>query len=164
MLRTHAAFFLLLRSLCDIVIIGGCWIAVYIVRFHSGIFSVTKGIPSLKTHIILTLPIICICFVGCLWSGLYKPKRIQNMLRQTIDTLKAALLSGLLIFAFFYYINDAPYSRMLLALFLCMLILGLSFSHLFTMSVIRFLRNKGYNLRHYAVIGAGKKGEALYLE
>jgi exopolysaccharide biosynthesis polyprenyl glycosylphosphotransferase len=83
------------------------------------------------------------------------------MLRQTIDTLKAGLLGGLLIFAFFYYINDAPYSRMLLALFLCMLIIGLSFSHLLTMSIIRFLRNKGYNLRHYAVIGTGKKGQQL---
>ena len=161
MLRTHAAFFLLLRSLCDMVIISGCWIAVYLVRFHSGIFSVTKGIPNLRTHIILTLPVVCICYLGCLWSGLYKPKRIHNMLRQTIDTLKAGLLGGLLIFAFFYYINDKPYSRMLLVLFLCMLILGLSFSHLLTMSVLRFLRNKGYNLRHYAVIGAGKKGQQL---
>lgn len=161
MLRTHAAFFSLLRSVVDIIIISGCWIIVYFLRFHSGIFNVTKGIPSLRTHVILTLPILLICYLGCLWSGIYKPKRIQSIFSQFVDTLKASFLSGLLIFAFFYYINDAPYSRMLLALFMVMLIFGLSFSHMFTMTILRFLRKKGYNLRHYAVIGAGKKGQQL---
>ncbi|MFC1781564.1 undecaprenyl-phosphate glucose phosphotransferase [Planctomycetota bacterium] len=161
MLRTYAAFFSLLRSVVDIVLISICWIAVYFLRFHTGIFSVEKGIPDFNAHLVLTLPIVSICYLGCLWSGIYKTKRIQNMFQQSGNLLKASILSGLLVFAFFYYIGDTPYSRKLLVLFVFILFLGLSISHLFTMSVLRALRKKGYNLRHYAIIGAGKKGQQL---
>lgn len=161
MLKTYAAYFSFLRSIIDIAIISCVWTTVYYLRFYSGVLSVTKGIPELKGHLILMVPIVCICYLGCLWSGLYKPKRIQSMFKQFTDLLKATLLSGLLVLAFFYYVKDEPYSRKLLMLFVTMLFLGLSFSHLLTMVILRFLREKGYNLRHYAVIGTGKKGQQL---
>ncbi|MFA5239545.1 MAG: undecaprenyl-phosphate glucose phosphotransferase [Phycisphaerae bacterium] len=161
MLKRYAAFFSLLRSIIDIVIIAIVWIAVYFVRFHSGIFETTKGIPSFRGHLSLSLPVICICYAGCLWSGLYKSKRIYGMLRQLVDISKASLLSGLLVLAFLYYLQNEPYSRKLLVLFIAMLFGGLCISHLLAIESLRFLRRRGYNLRYYAVIGAGKKGQLL---
>ena len=169
MLRTHAAFFSMLRSAVDIIIIGVCWIAVYFLRFHSGLFSVERGIPGFEKHLLLTLPIILICFMACLWSGIYKPKRVQNMFQLFTDTLKASILSGLFVFTFLYgtlgtrysIMGDAPYTRILSVLFVPTLFVGLSFSHLFTMSILRSLRKKGYNLRHYVVIGTGQKAQQL---
>jgi exopolysaccharide biosynthesis polyprenyl glycosylphosphotransferase len=96
-----------------------------------------------------------------LWAGLYKSQLVQNLFEQFSDITKASLLSGLLILAFFYYINDRPYSRKLLVIFMGMLLVGLFFSHVLTMTFLRFLRKRGYNLRYYAVIGAGKKGQTL---
>ncbi len=161
MLKRHAAFFALVRSIADIVIIGVTWLAVYHVRFSLGVFAAPKGIPDLGEHLKLMLPITCICYLGCLWSGLYKSKRIQNMFKQFGDILKASFLSGLLVLAFLYYLQDMPYSRKLLVLFMVMLFAGLCFSHLLVTTILRFLRKKGYNLRYYAVIGAGKKGQML---
>jgi exopolysaccharide biosynthesis polyprenyl glycosylphosphotransferase len=161
MLKRYAAFFSLLRSIIDIVIIAVVWIAVYFVRFYSGIFETTKGIPSLWGHLTLAVPVVCICYAGCLWSGLYKPKRIQGTLRQLADILKASLLSGLLVLAFLYYLQNVPYSRKLLVLFTAMLFAGLCVSHLLAIESLRFLRRRGYNLRYYAVVGAGKKGQLL---
>ena len=161
MLKRYAAFFSLLRSIIDIIIITVTWIAVYFVRFYLGIFTTTKGIPSFRRHLSLAVPIVCICYSGCLWSGLYKSKRVQGMFKQVGDLLKASLLSGLLVLAFLYYLQDAPYSRKLLILFIVMLFVGLSFSHLLATANLRFLRKKGYNLRYYAVVGAGKKGQLL---
>ena len=83
------------------------------------------------------------------------------MFKQVGDILKASLLSGLLVLAFLYYLQDVPYSRKLLVLFIVMLFVGLCFSHLLAIASLRFLRRKGYNLRYYAVIGAGKKGQLL---
>jgi len=37
----------------------------------------------------------------------------------------------------------------------------LCLSHLLVTAILRYLRKKGYNLRYYAVIGAGKKGQML---
>lgn len=161
MLKRHAAFFSLLCSITDIIIIAVIWVAVYFVRFYLGIFTAAKGIPGFRRHLSLALPIICICYLGCLWSGLYKSKRVQGMFKQVGDLLKASLLSGLLVLAFLYYLQDMPYSRKLLILFIVMLFVGLSFSHLLAMASLRFLRKKGYNLRYYAVIGAGKNGQQL---
>lgn len=161
MLKRYAAFFSLLRSIIDIIIIAVIWVAVYFVRFYLGIFTTTKGIPSFRAHLSLAVPIICICYLGCLWSGLYKSKRVRGMFKQFGDLLKASLLSGLLVLAFLYYLHDVPYSRKLLVLFIVMLFAGLFFSHLLAMASLRFLRKKGYNLRYYAVVGAGKKGQLL---
>jgi exopolysaccharide biosynthesis polyprenyl glycosylphosphotransferase len=161
MLKRYAAFFSLLRSIIDIIIIAVVWIAVYFVRFYLGIFATTKGIPGFRGHLRLAIPVVCICYAGCLWSGLYKSKRVQGVLRQLTDILKATLLSGLLVLAFLYYVQDVPYSRKLLVLFIVMLFAGLCLSHLLAIEVLRFLRRRGYNLRHYAVVGAGKKGQLL---
>jgi len=151
----------LFRSASDICIIGCIWLSVFYVRFHSGVFITAKGIPDFKRHLLLTLPIVLICYLGCLFTGLYKPKRVQNIFVQFVDIFKASFFGGLFVLAFFYYLQDVPYSRKLLALFVVMLFAGLVFSHSLTMIIMRRLRAKGYNLRYYAVIGAGQKGQQL---
>ena len=161
MLKTYAAFFSLLQSLVDIAVIGSCWVVVYFLRFHLGIFGVEKGIPEFNKHLLLLIPVIFIGYLGCLISGLYKSKRTQNMLIQLATLLKTSLLSALLIVVFFYYVKDEPYSRKLFVLFTILLFFGLSFSHILVMNILRLLRKRGYNQRFYAVIGANHKGQTL---
>lgn len=161
MLKRYATFVSLFRSVSDICIIGCIWLCVFYIRFYLNIFPIDKGVPDFKRHLLLTLPILLICYLGCLLTGLYKPKRVLNIFVQLIDIFKASIFSGLFVLAFFYYIQDVPYSRKLLAMFVVMLFAGLIFSHLFTMLIMRKLRMKGYNLRYYAVIGAGQNGQQL---
>ena len=161
MLKTYAAFFSLLQSLVDIAVIGSCWVVVYFLRFHLGIFGVEKGIPEFNKHLLLLIPVIFIGYLGCLISGLYKSKRTQNMLIQLATLLKTSLLSALFIVVSFYYVKDEPYSRKLFVLFTILLFFGLSFSHLLVMYFLRLSRKRGYNQRFYAVIGANQKGQTL---
>jgi len=161
MLRTYAAFFSLLQSVVDIVIIGSCWVIVYPMRFQLGLFEIDKGIPDFTRHLTLTLPVIAICYIACLLTGLYEPKRTQNTFMQLADISKACIYGGLTVLAFLYYLQDRPYSRKLLVLFAILLFIGLVFSHLFTMAIIRKLRAREFNLRYYAVIGTGPKGQQL---
>jgi len=109
----------------------------------------------------LTLPVVVICYTACLLTGLYKPKRIQDMFMQLAHIFKACIYCGLTVLAFLYYLQDRPYSRKLLVLFAILLFISLAFSHLFTMAIIRKLRAKGFNLRYYAVVGTGPKGQQL---
>jgi exopolysaccharide biosynthesis polyprenyl glycosylphosphotransferase len=161
MLKRHATFFVLLRSVLDILIIAGTWMGVYFLRFKSGFFESPKGIPAFGRHLMLMFPILAISFASCVWAGLYKTKRLQNLFMQFADIFRAALLSGLFVLALLYYLQDAPYSRKLLILFVPMLLCGLLISHVATMGRLRQLRQKGYNLRHCAIIGAGKRGQQL---
>ena len=161
MLRKYAAFVSLFRSSTDMCIIGCIWLFVFFIRFHSGLLETDKGIPDFERHLILTIPVVLICLCGCVFTGLYRPKRVRSMLLQLADILKASVFSGLLVLAFLYYIQDVPYSRKLLALFVVTLFIGLVFSNLFTMVILRRLRAKGYNLRYCAVVGADAKGQQL---
>jgi Undecaprenyl-phosphate glucose phosphotransferase len=161
MLKHYATFISLFRSASDICIIGCLWLCVFYVRFYSGAFITAKGVPDFKRHLALTLPIVVICYLSCLLTGLYKPKRVQNVFGQLADIFKASLFSGLFVLTFFYYLQDAPYSRTLLTLFIILLFAGMCFSHLLTMVILRRLRAKGYNLRYYVVIGTGQEGQHL---
>jgi Undecaprenyl-phosphate glucose phosphotransferase len=80
---------------------------------------------------------------------------------QLVDIFKTSVFIGLFVLSFFYYLNDTPYSRMLLTLFVIMLFAGLILSHIFTMLVMRRLRAKGYNVRFYAIIGVSQKAQQL---
>ena len=161
MLKRYAAFFSLCRSIVDLMTISAVWIGIYFLRFYSSQFSTPKGISDFKYHLLLTPAVLCICCLSNLWLGLNKSKRMESIFKQAGDLLKATFLSGVLILAFFYYIRSEPYSRKLLALFIPMLFLGLLSSRLLVMIILRTLRKKGYNLRYYAVIGAGKQGRQL---
>ncbi len=162
MLKRYAAFISFFRSVCDICVTSFIWIFVFYLRFHSGIFVTTKGIPDFKKHLLLTLPVVLICYLCCFFAGLYKAKRTQNMFAQILDIFKTSFLSGLFVLAFFYYLRDLPYSRKLLVLFMVLLFIGLVFSHVFTMALVRRFRRKGYNLRHCVIIGTGQKGQQLF--
>ena len=161
MLKRYASFFSLLRSVIDIIVISSSWIVVYFVRFNLGIFSFPKGIPDFKRHLILALPIVSICYLICWWTGLYKSKRIQGIFKLLTETIKASVLAGLGVLAFLYYIQDAPYSRKLLIIFIITLFMGLFCSHILAIAFLRLLREKGYNLRYCAVVGTGKSGQLL---
>jgi len=161
MLKTCATYFTFIRSVTDVVIISGCWMVAFFMRFYSGIFSTPKGVPSFESHVKFVPVVICVCYFSCWRLGLYEPQRVYTVFRQLADLLKACLWSGLFILAFFYFTMNAPYSRGLMAIFLVTLFLGLLISRIFVMSVLRRLRSKGYNLRHYAVIGAKEKGQRL---
>ena len=161
MLKRYAMSVSLLRSISDIFIIGWVWLCVFYVRFYSGIFTTAKGIPDFERHLVLILPIILICYLSCIFMGLYKPKRTQDMYVQLFDIFKTTIFSGLFVLAFFYYLQDIPYSRKLLALFVIMLFAGLTFSHILTMVVMRRLRARGYNVRFYAIIGVNQRAQQI---
>ena len=161
MLKRHATFFSTLRSITDIIVISSTWVAVYFVRFNMGIFASPKGVPDFTRHLILMLPILSICYLSCWWTGLYKPKRIHGIFKLFTETIKASILAGLGVLAFLYYIQDAPYSRKLLILFIITLFIGMFCSHILSIIILRLLREKGYNLRYCAVIGTGKSGQLL---
>jgi Undecaprenyl-phosphate glucose phosphotransferase len=161
MLKRHATTISFFRAFCDIVAVGIAWIVVYYFRFLSGWFTVPKGTPEFSKHLLLTVPVVFVCAACCSFFGLYQSKRTQSLFSLLAASLKVTLFSALFILAFFYYAQSSPYSRKLLTLFFVAMFFTLLMSHFLAFSLIRVFRSKGYNLRHYAIIGAGLKGQNL---
>jgi Undecaprenyl-phosphate glucose phosphotransferase len=161
-LKTYPAFFNLLRSVLDCVTTATCWITAYVLHVKLGLLSPSTDPPNFKVHLFLIPPICGICYLGFLWAGLYKSKRVQNFWIHFLIFVKIVLLNFLLIIAFLYYTKTTFYSRKILVIFFIMLFIGLAFSHLFFIGILKYFRKKGYNLRYYAIIGTGEKGRQLF--
>ncbi|MCD4830490.1 MAG: undecaprenyl-phosphate glucose phosphotransferase [Anaerohalosphaeraceae bacterium] len=161
MLRRYATFVSFFRVVFDAFIVVCVWVLSYHVRYNLGIFSAAKGVSGFDKHLILTFPVVLICLLCYFFTGLYKPKRTQNILFHLVEIFKASVFSWLFLLTFLYYAQDEPYSRKLLFLMAIMLFIGLLLSHFFSLAVMRFLRSRGYNLRYYAVIGTGLRSQQL---
>lgn len=160
MLKQHAAFWVLIRIVTDTAIVFLCWVGAYYLRFYSGMIPV-RSIPAFGYHLQLTAAVLIISTLSFSFTGLYSSKRVLNTFKQAVCILKAVALAALVLLAFLYYIRQSPYSRTLLALFVPMLVLGLSMSHSLALALIRLARKRGYNLRHFAVIGTNKAAREL---
>jgi exopolysaccharide biosynthesis polyprenyl glycosylphosphotransferase len=164
MLKRYANSLVFLQSLMDAFIVAVLWTGVYFVRFKTGLFDISKGLPDFHNHVVMAIPIAFFTLAACIWTGLYQAKRLQNLLFQVNDILKATLIAGFLILTFLYYGRENLYSRKLLLMFAAMMFLGLTCSHLGTIIVLRMFRKRGYNLRHCAIIGCGRRGQHLLRE
>ncbi|OHB44235.1 MAG: undecaprenyl-phosphate glucose phosphotransferase [Planctomycetes bacterium GWC2_49_10] len=146
----------------DIVFIAAIWVITYFFRYDTGFFDTHKGVPSLERHLILSIPVCLLIFGACVWAGLYRPRRLHNIVLQFWDVIKATAAGTLLVLTFLYYTQETVYSRRLMVLFVPLLWVVLTITHLGAIMILREFRKRGYNLRYCAIIGAGKKGQQLW--
>ena len=72
--KTASEFFKNLLFLSDLILISGCWVAAYFIRFSGTFFPVTKGIPPIEPYLWLIVPIVFVWGI-CFWSlNLYRPE------------------------------------------------------------------------------------------
>lgn len=161
MLKRHYAIVSFLRIACDALTIGVFWNASYFIRFYSGWFA-HKGIPPYFHHVMLTLPVLLIFFVCRKARGIYQSVRIEPLFKQWRKQVESLLLGYVFVILFLYYSEKVPYTRVLLFLFLFALLAGVPIAHLLMIQVLRFFRSRGYNLRHYGIIGTGKNAMKLF--
>ena len=160
MLKKYFAIINIIRAFFDLLMVASLWNLTYYIRFYSNLFT-TTDIPKYERHLAFTIPVAIIIYASRTWAQIYKPMRIESTTRQYIKQIEASLVGFIFTILFFYYIEEATYSRVLMAIFFVLLILGALLSHFLLMHSLRYTRSKGYNLRHFAIIGTGK--EALRL-
>ncbi len=161
MLKQHYAYISFLRVLCDTLIIGLLWNGVYFLRFYSGWFA-HHGIPSYSHFAALTLPVLLIFFLCRKARGIYRSVRVEPIFSHLRKQIESLLLGYVFVILFLYYSEKSPYSRVFLFLFLFSLLAGVPIAHLAMIQILRFFRSRGYNLRHYGIIGTGKNAMKLF--
>ncbi|OQY03409.1 MAG: undecaprenyl-phosphate glucose phosphotransferase [Planctomycetales bacterium 4572_13] len=160
MLKRHFAVVHFLRILLDVLTVGILWNAVYYFRFYSGLFE-HSGVPSCLRHLLLTVPVVIIVTLCRHWAGIYQSLRTEPTFRQIRKQVESILLGYMFIVLFLYYSKETPYTRILLILFLFALLAGLLISHSLMILALHKVRSRGYNQRHYGIIGTGKNAIKL---
>lgn len=155
MLKRHFAIIYFIRILADNLMIVLVWNISYFIRFHSGLFE-HSGIPAYSTHLALSIPVAMIISLCRQYTGIYKSVRIETAFTQFRKQVESILLGYIFTVLFLYYVEKAPYTRVLLVIFPVLLMAGLLASHFILIFILHSIRSRGYNQRYYGIVGTGK--------
>ncbi len=164
MLKAHSRLFEQLALGADLLLVGLCWLAAYVLRFYVvGPPLVTPGIPPLADYLLQLVPILGVWGLAFHWMGLYRPRRLGSRLSEWMDVARASTLGVLVLIAIMTFaFRKYEYSRVVILYFWVLSIVVLSVWRATFREGLRFARRRGMNLRQAVVVGgAGPAAEIL---
>ncbi|NIQ00514.1 MAG: undecaprenyl-phosphate glucose phosphotransferase [Nitrospinaceae bacterium] len=159
MLKKYNQVFLSALVISDSLVIVFSWLASYHLRFHSGLFALTKGIPPFNLYYELTLPILILFLVNFRIVGLYKPLRGNTLWVDFYNIIKANTIAVLIFSAMLFFYREESYSRLVVGLFWLTTTALLITSHMTIRNVLMWFRKRGKNLRYVLIAGEGELGQ-----
>ena len=144
----------------DLFFVSLAWWLGYLLRFHTALF------PSPEPYVFRAY-FFAWFLVVLIWGSvfelldLYHPRRISTHFREIADIVKASFLALVVFLAVVFLLHDIILSRIVVVLFWILSVALLNLSHVAFREGLRFLRQKGYNLRHILVIGSPTEAKDL---
>jgi len=160
-LKAHSRLLEQLALAADLLLVGGCWLLAYVLRFHVvGPPLVNPEPPPLRDYLLQLVPILVVWGVAFHWFGLYRPRRLGSRLSEWVDVAKASTLGVLaLVTIMTFFFRETEYSRVVIVYFWLLSIVALSLWRAAYREALRVARRRGVNVRHALVVGGG--GPAL---
>jgi Undecaprenyl-phosphate glucose phosphotransferase len=156
MLKAHSRLLEQVMLGGDLVIVAGCWLAAYWLRFY-GIGPLQNDVPPLGDYLLMLLPILAVWGVCFRAFGLYRPRRIGSHLSEAGDVAQASTMGVLVLIAVMtFFFRSYEYSRVAIVYFWLLSIGVTWFSRAAFREALRFARRRGYNLRYAVVVGDGE--------
>lgn len=159
MLKKHSKFFEHLLLLADLAIVGLAWLAAFGYRFYLDPTPAPHGIPPLRPYLLLLVPMTVIWPVVFRAFGLYRPRRIGSRVGEVADIAKACGVAALVLTGLTFFVRQFEFSRLVMFYFWILSAVGLSLARGLFREMLRFLRRRGYNLRHAILVGWGEIAE-----
>src|SRR3990172_2267025 len=158
MLKANSRLFEQLTLAADLVLIAGCWLLAYLLRFYViGPPLVTPSVPPVGDYLLQLVPILLVWGIAFRWFGLYRPRRIGSRLSEWADVAKASTLGVLVLLAIMTFaFKHTEYSRVVIVYFWLLSIVAASLWRAIFREGLRFARRHGMNLRHALIIGGGE--------
>jgi Undecaprenyl-phosphate glucose phosphotransferase len=157
-LKAYSRLLQQLMLVCDLLLVAGCWLLAYGVRFYVIVPPITGGgVPPLGPYLLMLLPILVVWGVSFHAFDLYRPRRIGSHLSEAADLAKASTMGALVLVAVMaFFFKGYEYSRVVIVYFWLLSIGLVWFSRAAFREVLRFARRRGYNLRGAVIIGDGE--------
>jgi len=167
MIKDNQKTFNRLHVLMDACIIVISYLLTYYLRFY----VLLKYIPFFRLagdekfypvekyaeSLLVIVPVYLFIYY---FAHLYTPKRSRRRVSEAFNIIIANTIGIALQTSFLYIIEEFNISRKFLGLFYLMNISLTLLSRLIIMQVLRYIRRKGYNLKHVLMVGYGQSAEA----
>lgn len=169
MLKRHNQLFLTAVMAADLLLTALTWLAVYELRYSVPLtrdwilstFQAKPVVPPYEAYrnvVVIVLLVAAFCYRAV---GLYLPRREGTLMAEIVDVCKAVGLSVLVLLAVSVFYRDFDTSRSFVICYTLAACVVLSASHVVLRMVLRSLRQRGRNLRHVLVVGAGRLGQEV---
>ena len=153
-LKAHSTLFeLLIRALDPLLVVATGWIA------HYAYFG-SEPMPETYWLVLLGVTVLCIAVFPLV--HLYEPQRGMAFVVEVRKLVYAwALVGAFIAIIFFATKSGAAFSRVWTILWLALGFTAQLSTRIALRQVLRYLRHKGLNQRHIAVVGAGSLGREI---
>ena len=162
MLRAHSRLFEQVMLVGDLLLVAGCWLLAYYIRFYVAGPPSRHGIPYLQPYLLMLVPILVVWGFSFRAFDLYRPRRIGSRLSEIADIAKASSVGALVLVSVMTFLfREYDYSRVVIVYFWIFSIAAVSFSRYAFREVLRVARRRGYNQRYALVVGGGELAGAV---
>ena len=163
MLRAYARVLEHVTLAGDLIIVVGCWLLAYVVRFYvAGPPRPVAEIAPLGPYLAMILPILVVWGLSFRAFDLYRPRRIGSRLSEIADIAKASSLAALVLVTIMTFLfREYEFSRVVIMYFWAFSIAAVSFARYVFREVLRFARRRGYNQRYAVVVGDGELAQRV---
>ncbi len=164
MLRRHHRLWRTVFAVFDVTLSMGAFLAAYHLRFHPAVtahFPLQAPIPPLTQYVRILPVLALILLISNTSLRLYVPRREGPLATELADILKATVLILVLLTAFLFFERSQSYARGIIGIFAILNPLAAFALRASIRGALRFVRRRGYNLRHALLIGTGRAAQAL---
>ncbi len=142
-------------KIADALVALGAWYVCWLVRFHTDIFPLTKGLPELGFYTRVSLPLLLIISLMMHVVGAYRADRIQFGFRALTKIVEGSVLGTLIFVATCYFMGERDFSRVFLLLYATILMAGLLGERLLFHLAWRYWLNHGVRPIRILLVGSG---------
>ncbi|TWT45580.1 UDP-glucose:undecaprenyl-phosphate glucose-1-phosphate transferase [Phycisphaerae bacterium RAS1] len=163
MLKQHNQLAVGFVVLADGAAIAIAWLVSYWLRFTFLHVDAAKGVPDLGDKYLPMLPLVVLAHLAIFYKlRLYRPRRSENLLRETRDVIQAFVVAVVVVVLIDYAMPAShKISRQFVATYA---VVGTTCFALFRGVVrllTRLLRARGWNQRYAAIVGSGRNAQRL---
>jgi FlaA1/EpsC-like NDP-sugar epimerase len=91
--------------------------------------------------------------------GLYQPRRISSKVAEVMDITKATTIAILILVSSTFFVREYEFSRLTFLYFWIICVIALFIERRIFREILRYIRKRGYNLRHSIIVGTGSLGQ-----
>ncbi len=142
--------------LWDLALIAGAWLLAYYIRFHTGLFSVHRGVPALVLYVRALPLVLLVGMVAFRLAGMYEVHRLRRFREELAAVARGVGLMALLVVATSFARQAQYESRGAMVMFGIATLVGVVAARRASWTAMRRLRARGVNQSHALIVGTGR--------
>jgi Undecaprenyl-phosphate glucose phosphotransferase len=161
LIRDHQKYFNRLLVLLDAVVVAASYWLAWFLWLSGSVKEMEPGTGILPTEFYFTALIAIIPGYLILYNtfDLYSSKRTAKTTYEIFNIMKANTIGLIAIMVVLFAVNIPDFSRGMVGVFYGINIVADSMMRKYVRSILRFIRKKGYNIKHILLVGYSRAAE-----